>query len=58
MSRWLTISQVLFNLRIGGVLRPEVMATIDEKFCNDRHRCIQESEQTAQTGEAKAYVGD
>lgn len=35
---WLTCSQVRFNRRIGGVLRPEVMAIMVEKLFSVRQR--------------------
>lgn len=38
INRGLTCSHVLFRRRIGGVLRPEVMAIILEKLFNVRHR--------------------
>lgn len=43
MLRWLTCSQVRLSLRIGGVLRPEVIAIIVEKLFNVRQRwdCLQ-----------------
>lgn len=39
MVRWLTCSQVRFRRRIGGVLRPEIIAAIVEKLLRFRQRC-------------------
>lgn len=38
MNRWLTCSHVRFSRRIGGVLRPDVIAIIVEKLFKVRHR--------------------